>query len=49
MVKTAGRRERKRRWEPGGVEFEKLAATMEQMIATGQNALGKAERRQSAK
>jgi len=49
VVKAAGRRERKRRWEPGGVEFEKLAATMEQMIAMGQTTLGKAERWQSEK
>ena len=45
VVKTAGRRERKRKWEPGGVEFEKLATTMEKMVAMGQKALGKAERR----
>ena len=49
VVRTAGRRDRKRRWEPGGVEFEKLAMTVEAMVSLGQKALGKAERRQSTK
>ena len=35
VVKTAGRRDRKRRWEPGGVEFEKLAMTVEAMVSLG--------------
>ena len=48
-VQGTDRGRRKRKWEPGGSEFERMAATMAKMVALGQKALGTADKRRTTK
>ena len=48
-VQGTDRGRRKRKWELGGSEFERMAAVMAKMVALRQKALGTADKRRTTK